>query len=422
MMGNNKSKQVEKYSIKTIYHGFVSNLENLQLFVNRLSPVATRHDKASIDQINRVMDKTFKIMGFSKRELLKKVKNNEKINIKLNKKQGETVINTLKALPKDMSLHNIELLHKSSFIMLTCYFDFLITDLMRYFYDLYPESLSNKDLSVSLSELKTCKDIQEAVDYAVSKEIDKVLYKSLSEQIRYFETFLKIECKNNFINWEKLNEAIERRNIIVHNNSVINRRYLRNINVSVLNKKKKDLKEGNQIKITKDYFMGILDEFYIAGIVLMQSCWRKWKKEDVKFADEELISNSYSLLVQEKWSMAERLGLFSQTCSLGNEQNRLYLDINHCQALKWQGKKGSLEKEIKKFDISSLSPIYKLALHTLRSDRKNFYKHLKDAVIVDGLNKDAINQWPLFREFRKDPNYEKRTKRILRLVSKKKKR
>jgi hypothetical protein len=123
--------------------------------------------------------------------------------------------------------------------------------------------------------------------------------------------------------------------------------------------------------------------------------------------------------VKENWTCAERLGLFSKECKVTEQACRLVLDVNYCQSLKWQGKKDELEEELKKFDISALSPKFALALYALRSDRNSFYDSVKNAIIVDKMSEEDFMQWPLFRELRKDPDYEERIKAVFSSISEK---
>ena len=125
----------------------------------------------------------------------------------------------------------------------------------------------------------------------------------------------------------------------------------------------------------------------------------------------------YDALSQKKWTVAERLGLFSKECKVSSERNRLYLNINYCQSLKWQNKKDDLGKNLEKFDTSTLSPKYILALCALKSDKHNFYKNIEGAIIVDEMKEEDFMEWPLFRELRKKPDYEERIKSAFISVS-----
>jgi len=95
------------------------------------------------------------------------------------------------------------------------------------------------------------------------------------------------------------------------------------------------------------------------------------------------------------------------------------LDVNYCQSLKWQDRKEELDEELKKFDISALSPKFALAVCALRSDRDGFYRNVENAIAVDKVKEKDFMEWPLFRELRKDPDYEERIKTVFKPISEK---
>jgi hypothetical protein len=261
--------------------------------------------------------------------------------------------------------------------------------------------------------------VDEALDFVINKETESVLYDSLEKQKLYLKNTLKIDTKDSIINWNKLVEAVERRHIIVHNDCKINKRYLTKVDLSQIPEKPKDFKEGTQVRITESYFGSVFEEICVSGIVLLQCCWRKWEKDDTSDADSRLNSDIYDALLKENWIRAERLGLFSKECKVANQAFRLALDVNYCQSLKWQGKKNELEEELKKFDISALSPQFALAVYALRSDSDSFYKNIKHAITVDKMQEADFMTWPLFRELRQDTDYEERIKAVFSSISEK---
>jgi hypothetical protein len=136
-------------------------------------------------------------------------------------------------------------------------------------------------------------------------------------------------------------------------------------------------------------------------------------------ADDRLIADIYDLLVKEDWTCAERLGLFSQECDVMDQYSRLILNVNYCQSLKWQGKEKELKEELKKFDISALSPKFVLAMCALKSDRDGFCDNIEKSIIVDEMTEEHFMDWPLFRELREDPEYNKRVRSIFESVAEK---
>ena len=120
----------------------------------------------------------------------------------------------------------------------------------------------------------------------------------------------------------------------------------------------------------------------IAGIALVQLCWRKWVPSDTVNADSSLKVIMYELLLKEKWGMAETIGLFSKELKVNDFGTRLVLNINYCQSLKWQGKTEDLNVELKQYDKSNLSPLYLVALAVLENNNGELYKNLKNAVAI----------------------------------------
>ncbi len=394
---------------KKILDSFTNNMDGFREFINNLAPVVTKYDRRQIKAIEKAAKKVAKIIGPSGK--ISKKGREISIKGKIGKEQVDELVAALKKLPR-ITVNQAELLYKSSFVMLISYFDYLLSDIMHCYYESYPESISGKDSSITLNELKLCSDIKEAIQVVINKKIDTVLYDNLKRQTDYLRNELKIDIKESIIKWNIINEAIERRNIIVHNNGIINKRYLGNVDLSIVSKKRKDIKEGGEVSVDENYFKKVFNEVLIAGIILMECCWRKWRKDDIDDADGRLVNAMYYELKKEEWDVAERLGLYSKEKDFEafNTANRLHLDINYCQPLKWNNKQKELDRELKKFDESTLSPKYIVAICALRSDKDGFYKNIEKAITIDDMQEEHFADWPLFRELRKDDEYWERVK------------
>ena len=416
-MGTKRIKrEKEQLDFSKIHGSFTTNTESLEAFVNNVAPIAEKHDKATRKKLDKFTKGIYKIFGLPKGKIDQRKRKQAVEGV--TEDQANQIIQLTADLPR-LTVPQAELLYRSSFVMLVSYFDFLLSDLIHYFYRKYPESLSGRDLPLTLSELKLLGGVDEALDFVINKEAESVLYDSLEKQKLYLKNTLKIDTKDSIINWNRLIEAVERRHIIVHNDFKINRRYLTKVDPSQIPEKTKDLKEGTRVRITERYFRSVFEEICVSGLVLLQCCWRKWEKDDTANADNRLVLDIYDTLVKENWTCAERLGLFSKECKVTEQASRLVLDVNYCQSLKWQGKTNELEEELKKFDISALSPKFALALYALRSDRNRFYDSVKNAIIVDKMSEKHFMEWPLFRELRKDPDYEERIKAVFSSISEK---
>jgi hypothetical protein len=236
MATKRKQKEKEEHVIEEIHDSFMRNLEGLEVFVSQVAPIAQKHDQTRTEKVEEVFRKVNKILDPTEAEI--EGKKGKEIAVKITKERGKQLIDALRGLPR-LTPPQVEVLYKSSFVMLVSYFDFLMADLIRYFYERYPDSLAGKDLSISLNELKLCDNVAEATNCVITKQVDKVLHDSLEDQTKYLKNYLKIDTKPDIIQWSRINEAMERRHIIVHNASKINRRYLNNVNLAVVPEKKR---------------------------------------------------------------------------------------------------------------------------------------------------------------------------------------
>lgn len=407
-----KTKTIDDPQI--IWGSFKGNLESILEFVSVVEPVALAYDKEKASKrIRSPIDVLQEIASLGcKVEINKK-----KRHIEISTPEGsstEIVEEKIKELVKtmkdrgDISVAQADLLYRSSFVILNSFFDYFISDIIHCYYKMYPESLSDKELSISLNELKLCSDRDEAMGIIVNKKVESILYGNLEAQKGFLKRDLKVDLEEDLVNWDVLNEAIERRNIIVHNNCIVSKRYMRNVNLSVLPKKGKEIEEGKALQVTTEYFRKVYNEMIFAGLIIIQSCWRKWVKGNRAAADKSVIDFQYETLIKEDWHQGERIGLFTKKLEVSDASHRLIFDINYCQCLKWMGRKKDLYAELKKFDKSGLSPMYLLALAALEDNKEEFYINVEKVAAIGELQREVFDEWPLFRDLRKNIDYSER--------------
>jgi len=401
---------------KGIIDSFTNNLDSIRVFVSNVEPIVIAYDEHVSERMATIKGGIKEIITRG-RTVTDNVSNIPIKKMEIPKERVEQAVEDImnvlmdyKKLPR-ITMAQVELLYKSSFVMLISFFDYLLYDIIHCYYKMYPERLPDKDLSINLSELKLCADLDEAIDVILNNKVDSIIREGLKKQKAFFKKTLQINLKVKIINWDIINEVIERRNIVVHSNSIVDKKYLRNVNFSVVPEKRTAIKEGGKLSVTSEYFKRAYDEILIAGVVLIQSFWRKWMKDDLDNADTSLIASIFELLVREEWSITERIGIFSKDIKVYDAASRHILDINYCQSLKWQGKKTELSAELKKFDESNLSPREKVALSALKGDKEGFYKNVEKAVAIGKLTEEDFRNWPLFRELRQDVEYDERIKK-----------
>jgi hypothetical protein len=399
-MANKKEKpsidDKQIFKMLSIKDSFNSNIKGIKKFISHLTPVVKEADKidteAIIAAVKLAYDKSGVKMPIGKEE-----------QDKITDDQKKQIYRNLK-VPELKSPNQGYMLWKGNFVFLISGFEYLFADIITFYFRFYPQNILDKTIEVDLADVKSCSTIDEYIDVLIAKKVETILYRSIDKQIEFIEKELKLDLETKIIDWDVIKEAILRRHLIVHNASRINKRYLKEVSIDKLSDLKNP-KEGDSILIGPTYFNRIYQEVFLAGNIIIQNCFRKWLKKYEEYANLELIDLTYEGNFEKEYVIAEKIGLYGRRYNAYNNDFHFRINVNYCLALKAQGKKEELHKEISLIDISNLSPIYIVAYYALLDDKKNTLKHLRNAKTVDKLEWFEVEEWPLFENLRKDEDF-----------------
>ena len=393
----------EVIDIGVIVGRFINNVENLRGFTRNLAPFAKAYDekaeevRAGVTSILRTSLQTLPGHGNV---------------IEVDKKKAEESVRDILAFIKAsvptryLNRNQTDMLYRTSLVMLIGYFDYLMSDILRYYYITFPGALSGKDLFITLNDLNRCGDKSEAVDYILSKKVDSVLYGNLDKQLNFFSGELKIGLNKRIVKWALIDEAVERRNLIVHNNGIVNRRYISNVK-----RLAKDTKEGDVLSVDGQYLKNVFEEVFLAGIVLAENCWRKWGKQEAERADDVLVLEAGKAIVLEDWYLAESLCLYARGIPPSNELDIETIEIYYCHTLKKLGKRGKMEATLRKLRQKELTPLSLAMVCALVDDKDGFYKCVEDLAELGKPGRESFVDhwdWPTLADMRKDEDYQER--------------
>jgi len=200
---------------------------------------------------------------------------------------------------------------------------------------------------------------------------------------------------------------VERRNLIVHNNGIVNRRYIDRVK-----RLAKGIKEGDVLIVDDRYFKNIFGEVSLAGIILAENCWRKWRKKETKGAGDILVNEAGKAITLENWNLAEGLCLYAKGIPLSDGIDIDTIEIYYCYTLKKRGKRDKMEAELKKFRRKELGPFFKAMVCALVDNKDGFYKCVEDlAELEESPSKNSFIEyldWPTLIDMRKDEDYKER--------------
>lgn len=404
----------EDNSIERILESFKNNLSSVELYFDKFGEIAVEEDEGASKKHAEFIEKCFEDIGIDLKSLkeeeekeeeenhnIQSDKNAENSNGKkfnLTEKDLKKLVRSFKKQPK-ISGKNFEILSSSSFLVLNNYFEYLLADLLTYYYLKFKNSLNSKELKVSLKDLGEYESIEELEKSLIYKEVESMLVElTFDGLLSHFKDNLSIGLVDDIINWEVIKECRERRHIIVHNASIVNKKYLtRTGNPDTL-------KIGDKIFVGKDYFKKAITEFRLAGLLLCFNCWGKWDKDNIDEAISQLMIESFESLQVKDYSNCLRMTKYAEKITARNENQEdllLRIKFNQCIANKHLHKKSELENLLKTIKVGTATPLFKLA-HAILSDKKQdaIIELVEQTKALGDIDEEIYSEWPLFEFLR----------------------
>ena len=267
---------------------------------------------------------------------------------------------------------------------------------------------------LSLNELRNLGSIQEAEAHLISKEVESVIREDLEGQLDYFAKRLKVDLTPLHESIPEITEAFQRRNILVHNNGIVNNIYLSRVDKSLV--ERYGLKAGSSVTVDFGYLRDAIECLFLVGTVVLQKCWRKWKDDSREAADRRIIDNTFDSLLEGRYLVTKRLAEFARSLSFASDSDTKIVVINHAIALKELEQTDDVENILSSQDWSACSLRFRIALHLLRDELLEVATLLPKAVAAGEVEQDHVLTWPLFKGFRQSPQYRVLSARLRRSV------
>jgi hypothetical protein len=395
---------------------FTENIRELRVLNEEIGELAEAYDQAAFADYFNVVTNVLGIPeleskhvekirnqweGISERKYKERIEKDKKLNIhKIINAEGsiidERIVDAFVRMHRSSPTQG-KLIRRSALVLLISYFELFISDIIQAYYLRYPDALPSEQKSLSLHDLRIIGSIKDAEYLLIMKEVDLVLRGTLEQQIQYISS--KMHFNINYLDdyQSKLIEISQRRNIIVHNGSVVNQVYFKNVDADLISKYCIEL--GDKIDVSKEYLSDAIDIFYICGFILVQQCLRKWDKLH-EYADSIICKHTYNELREERYNLVVYLSEFSSKIKIGSDYYCRKIAINHAIALNELGEYGKVEIILSKYDWSACAIRFLLALHILKGEEEKLFQLLPRAIAAGEIDKVTLEEWPLFKKFR----------------------
>ena len=409
-------------ALKKITGRFISNIQSVRVFNEQIGPVADEHDRSVlqqfVDDMNDLIPELEEAEGSIEISADADEKGDdgsseppsegpEEMSLSVDAETFRSLVDTIDSTTK-RSPGQGPLLRRGALTTLTSFFEVLLSELIQLFYSMNPRALPADTGKLSLAELRELGSIEDAEEYLVSREIDAILYEGVDEQLAYFNRRLNVDLNPLSVERPLLIEIFQRRNLLIHNNGVVNRQYLARVSPELI--KEYEAEQGEPLFVTERYLTAAIDSIYVLGITLTQLCWRHWHKPSTEVADSVIIDRLYDSLVDGRFDLTAKLAQRCNGIRFATDDAARRAIINQAIALKQMGHSEEMEAILSSKDWSACGLGFKIALVALRDEDQVFYELLPKAVAAGELKDWYLREWPLFLSQRGTERFDQAVK------------
>ncbi len=288
-----------------------------------------------------------------------------------------------------------------------------------YFSSLLKSILYNKnivglfDKELSLKDIIKFKSQEEIIKYCIDCKMDDLFRNAHQDQIKWLEKTFNLSIKDTFKEWNGIILFFEIRNIIIHNDGVINRIFLANTAKSKFaNKPQLGKKIMVDIESLDKMIDRVIEFVTYTSLCLVAKLYNKSDAYD-KYVDS-VIQVIYDLLVNKKYKAAVNLVNYCMSNNIKNSNgSRLTILINKCIALKHLNDDTYIDL-LNEEDWSNSNNLFLLAKYALMEDLKNVSKYM---ILLgdDEQNLHSYIEWPLFDWVRDSVEFHQAFKQVFNI-------
>ena len=286
------------------------------------------------------------------------------------------------------------ILRESIIIMLLIKYEESIANIFRYQIEKYPQAYLS-DKSITYSELlSSASNIDTIKEKLINKQVEEIMRMPISDWYKMLETKHKVLFGFEKDDFECFKEVYYRRNLIVHNQGVVNETYKNSVN-------NKETELGNRLSVNALY---IRKSLMYTRKILIGTFWGLRKCADEMSLHSYIFEYGYNCLTKKEWELAEYV--FSILLKEENKNNadKMVEQINMWIAVKNGKGLEAIKDEIEQLDVSAMSMQFVVAKYALLNDYDMVSQYLEISIEKD-IPSWCIKEWPLFLQYRESEQY-----------------
>lgn len=288
-----------------------------------------------------------------------------------------------------------ELLRRSLLGLLVSEFELVISRVASVVLGAKPGRVNPAEASLSLADLQDLGSIAAAVEVIIERRVDDLMRGGLGDWEKWFKAS-GIDLTGALHRRAELTELLARRNLLVHNDGEVNRRYL-----TIVAPADADAvpQLGTVLNVSEEYLMRSLELILGTGVLVVGGTLLQLDKSDSEATYNWLASRTETLIESGR----PRSGSDVSTQVLQSSRDRLPMSLRlQLQIANWTcrrdlGENDAVLKEVAEWDTRGVDLKYAHARDVLLDDDDSAIRSIRELVRRGNLSIVAVRNWPLYR-------------------------
>ncbi len=292
----------------------------------------------------------------------------------------------------------VTILHNSLLAMAIGAFEVLVAGVATRYYVDRPNALDSDEKSFSFSELREFGDVDDAADEMISRRITSLMYGGLDSWADWFDKNCDADIAALAMNFGAVQEAFQRRHVVLHNGGLASRQYLRNVGNSSAG-------VGERLPVTPAYLDDVFDELDVLGTTLGVLAEGTWHPEGRDTVAGQLLRRCFELMVEGRWEASQALA------AAGKKLNCVALLKASLQCNEWLCRAerfgyDSVREEVERdFDASHMSGRFKMVKQIFLGELDEAIAGIPEVVETKEITRGELEAWPILRKLREHPGF-----------------
>ena len=292
-------------------------------------------------------------------------------------------------------------------LALVSQYDAFITDLLKSLFQAKPELIFMSDKQIKFSDISQFSSLEEVKESIIEKEVEAIVRQSHAKQFDVMEKLFGVRLREGLDVWPDFIEITERRNLLAHTNGIVSRQYIAVCQSNGVPENELP-SVGEQLSYPSGYLEHSYRVLFEISLKLSHVLWRKILPNDLRSSDAHYNDKCYQLIKSNQYDLSiKMLDFMCDVVKTHSEENlRLFLELNRCNAWRLAGDKKRSLALLNKIDTSALGLEYKLAEAILRDEFEQASILMKSIGAEHNVvNRFAYSDWPIFEQFRDSQHF-----------------